>query len=147
MKKSIYLFAAIMFAGGIILTSCESTSQQKVENAEENVSEAKQDLHEAEMDYSAAIHDFRRETDERITTNEKYISDLKLQTENEKKELREERRKKIAELETRNNDMKKRMNEYNDNGKDGWESFKREFNRDMDELGNALNNLTVNNKK
>jgi hypothetical protein len=28
-----------------------------------------------------------------------------------------------------------------------WESFKREFNHDMDELGQALKDLTVDNKK
>ena len=28
-----------------------------------------------------------------------------------------------------------------------WESFKREFNHDMDEIGQALKDLTVDNKK
>lgn len=32
-------------------------------------------------------------------------------------------------------------------GKEKWGTFKTEFNHDMDELGKAFNNLTVNNIK
>jgi hypothetical protein len=39
------------------------------------------------------------------------------------------------------------MKAYKNDADSDWQSFKREFNHDMDELGNAFNNLTVNNKK
>ncbi len=146
MKKTIYFLTATLFASGSIIIGCKP-SVEKVENAEEKVSEAKHDLSESQMDYSEAIQNLRVETDAKIAANEKRINELKAKVENEKIEARAARKEKIAELELKNKEMKKRMDEYNDNGKEGWESFKREFNHDMDELGNALDNLTVNNKK
>lgn len=43
--------------------------------------------------------------------------------------------------------MKKKMDDYNMDGKENWEKFKTEFNHDMDELGQAFKDLTVNNVK
>ena len=76
MKKSICIFAATMFIGGSILTSCKS-STEKIDKAKENVSEAKQDLTKAEKDYSIAIEEFRKETNEKIAANEKNIAECR----------------------------------------------------------------------
>ena len=51
----------------------------------------------------------------------------------------------IDALEERNETLKNKISDYENNQTD-WESFKREFNSDMSELGNALKDLTVNNK-
>ena len=55
--------------------------------------------------------------------------------------------KKIAELEQKNADTQKKLNEYKADSKEKWEMFKSEFNRDMDELGKAFSNMTVKNNK
>jgi len=39
------------------------------------------------------------------------------------------------------------MDDYTEEGKEKWESFKREFNHDMEELRLALMDLTQNNTK
>ena len=52
----------------------------------------------------------------------------------------------IAVLEQKNRDMRARVDAY-EKSQNGWDSFKREFDHDMDELGQALKDLTVNNKK
>lgn len=39
------------------------------------------------------------------------------------------------------------MDEYKADSKEQWDAFKAEFNRDMDELGIALKDLTVKNNK
>ena len=54
--------------------------------------------------------------------------------------------RKISDLEQKNTDMKKKLDEYGMEGKDKWDAFKAEFNHDMDELGKALKDLTVDNK-
>lgn len=41
----------------------------------------------------------------------------------------------------------KRRSIYYEKSQSDWETFKREYNHDMDELGNALKDLTVDNKK
>ena len=54
---------------------------------------------------------------------------------------------KIAKLEMKNTDMKKRLADNNSENKENWENFKTEFNRDMDELGVAIKDFTIKNKK
>jgi len=39
------------------------------------------------------------------------------------------------------------MDDYKQDGKENWEKFKAEFNHDMDELGKAFKDLTINNIK
>ena len=39
------------------------------------------------------------------------------------------------------------MDDYKETGKENWLIFKMEFNRDMDELGQAFKDLTVKNVK
>ena len=54
--------------------------------------------------------------------------------------------KKIANLEKENRFMKGRLEAY-EKSQSNWESFKREFNHDIDAIGQALNDLTVDNKR
>ena len=53
----------------------------------------------------------------------------------------------VDALEQKNKDLKNRMDAYGANTQSDWDSFKREFNHDMDALGQAFKDLTVNNKK
>ena len=46
-------------------------------------------------------------------------------------------RKRIDTLEKQNNDLKTKIETY-DQSQSNWESFKREFNHDMDELGKSF---------
>ena len=52
---------------------------------------------------------------------------------------------KIDLLEQQNKNMTARIEAYTKTQSD-WEEFKREFNHDMDQLGEALKDITVNNK-
>ena len=65
----------------------------------------------------------------------------------DKKQAKAEYKEKIAKLEQKNTDMKRRMDDYKSDSQEQWESFQREFNHDMDELGNSLKDLTKNNTK
>jgi hypothetical protein len=55
--------------------------------------------------------------------------------------------KKIDALEQKNKELKVKLSEYKDSGKNAWEQFKSEFSHDMDALGAALKDFTVDNKK
>jgi chromosome segregation ATPase len=146
MRKSILAFAACTFITGAIFTSC-NTPAKKVENAQGNVIEANKDLDQANKEYLADIENYRKETANRIAANDQTIVELKAKIEHQKKAVRAEYRKKIAELEQKNSEMKKKMESYKEEGKDKWEVFKAEFNHDMDELGKAFKDLTVKNVK
>lgn len=64
-----------------------------------------------------------------------------------KKEAEIEYEKIINDLERKNDDLKAKISTYKDNSKDAWESFKREFSHDMEELGESLKDLSENNVK
>ena len=146
MKRTILKIAAITFTIGAILTGC-STPAEKVEKAEANVVDANKDLNKAQEEYLADIENCRKETANKISTNEQSMTEFKARIEHEKKKVKGEYKKEIAELEQKNSDMKKKMDDYKADGKENWEKFKAEFNHDMDELVKAFKDLTVKNLK
>lgn len=144
MRKSILLVTVLLFAMGVLFTNCNSPSQ-KVENAETNAAEAQEDLDQARQDYLEDVEVYKKQTAEKIAANNKSIADFNARIETEKAEAKAEYKLKIAELEKKNSDMQKKLDDYKVESKDQWETFKSEFNRDMDQLGNALQDLTVKN--
>ncbi len=145
-SKINYLISLIVIIGITTISSCKSP-EQKVEDAAENVVEEQKDLNKAEEDYATEVANFRNETNDRITANEVLIADFKSRMKEEKGEAKAEYDRQVNALEEKNSAMKKRMNDYKDDSASNWQSFKNEFNHDMDALGNALKDLTENNKK
>lgn len=144
MKKSIIVSILFMFA--VIVGACSSPTE-KVEDAKTDVVEANKELDEANAEYVADMEKYRTETAEKITANEVIIQDLNTRIASQKKDTQVEYKQKVAELEQKNMEMKKKMDDYKQDGKENWEKFKTEFNRDMDELGKAFKDLTVKNVK
>jgi len=155
MKKNIFAFTFItILSSGIIFSSCQS-SAEKVENAQENVKDANESLQTAQKDSNiAAIKTanaeewkaFKAASELKIDNNKIRIDELKIKMNSTGKTLDEVYEKRIDSLKERNADLRTRMNKY-ETGKTDWESFKSEFNRDMDGLGKALKEFTVSNKK
>jgi len=146
MKNKIFKTAVLIFIVGAILTSCE-TSAEKVAKAEINLNQANKDLDEAQEEYVADIESYRKETDEKITTNEKSIAEFEARIANEKKEAKDDYNKKITTLQQKDIDMKKRMDDYKADGKENWELFKADFTKGMDEIGESLRDLTSKHSK
>lgn len=154
MKTSIISLAAIVAIAGTISTGCESNTEKK-EAAHEDVLDAKQDLSEAQNNLNNETYnqakaqewaEFKLETEKKIESNEARITSLKKANQRTGKTFDEIYEKRIEALEQKNKDLKSRIDGY-DKSKADWESFKREWNHDMDELGKALKDITVNNKK
>ena len=146
MKKSIFTIALTTIIAGTLITSCNS-STEKVEDAAVKVDQAAEDLTKAKEAFDAEYTKFKSESEQRMLDNDNQISELKASKEKMKKEAKEDYDKAIADLEQKNSNMRIKMNEYKEEGNDKWESFKREFNHDMDELGQSLKDLTKNNTK
>lgn len=146
MKKTI-LILAIASTVIIATTSSCNSSTEKVEDAAVKVENASEDLAKAKEEFNLEYNKFKLESDQRTIENDKLIADLKIQKSKIKKEAKAEYDKKIADLETRNSNLKQKLTDYKEEGKDKWESFKIEFNHDMDELGKALTDFTNSNTK
>ena len=64
-----------------------------------------------------------------------------------KQVARDNYNKKIEMLEKRNNELKAKLESLQDRTAEEWNEFKKEFNHDMSELGEAFEDLTKNNVK
>ncbi len=153
MKKTIIKISiAALLIGGTVFTGCQS-SDAKIKAAEEKVEKAKLALEEAQKEADAklikAANDqewisFKPAAEEKIKANEIRIAELKAAKKEPGKTFDGVYEKRIDALEQQNKDLQARIDAYDKNHSD-WETFKREFNHDMDELGDALRDLTVDN--
>ncbi|TDE44422.1 hypothetical protein E0I26_08630 [Flavobacterium rhamnosiphilum] len=153
MKKTLFTLAITTFMAGTILTGCQNSSKKEeaaldnVEDARENLDDAKEELTDARKAATQEEWDaFRESTTATIAQNEMRIAEMKASMKKTGKSIDEEYAKKIVDLERKNNEIKAKIQTYKNNANSDWESFKQEYNRDMDELGQALKNLTVDNK-
>ncbi|MFO7668649.1 MAG: hypothetical protein R6W31_03235 [Bacteroidales bacterium] len=151
MKNSILFLSGILFLSVTIPYGCQP-SATKMEAAEDQVQEDRKDLAESKADLYRATQDsifnyqqFKIDADQKIIAQEKKIADLKARIENESKEVNDDYNKKLAELENKNSELKKKLADYEDDGQDKWKDFKKEFDHDMDNLGKAYKDLTVDN--
>ncbi|MFA9212973.1 MAG: hypothetical protein ACEQSR_03900 [Candidatus Methylacidiphilales bacterium] len=88
---------------------------------------------------------FKNETDLKLNNSDAQIKVLR--GKNIKFENKNKFEKQTKELEQKNNDLRKRMNDYNEERKLIWEKFKLEINHDIDEIGIELKDITINNTK
>lgn len=160
MKQIKKKLAYSMLLAGIFANGCTSKSE-KVTDAKENVKQAeaeaikadaevdaaKQQLVDANQDYIKEYEDYKIETNEKLLANQKSIKEFNARIEKDKTAAKAEYKAKIEALDRKNTDMKKKLDNFKANSKEDWQKFKDEFNHDMDELGNAFRDLTVNNKK
>jgi chromosome segregation ATPase len=155
MKKPTFQFAIIaMIVSGVFITSCQTPSE-KVADAKANVVAAKEDLKDMQKEASTAAMEeanneewqlFKMESEAKIRENEVSITQLKAKMKTSGKNLDSMFEKNIEALEEKNKSLNAKIESYDKNRSD-WEAFKREFNHDMEEFGNAFKDLTVNNKK
>jgi len=146
MKKTVLVVAIAMFLISSVFTACKS-NEQKVEDAQDKVENANSDLDDANLEYYKEIEAYRKETADKIAANEQITIEFNKRIELEKLDAQAEYKLKIKELEQQNTDLEKRMADYKESGKENWEKFKKEFNKDMEELGKAFKDLTVKNTK
>jgi dynactin complex subunit len=116
------------------------------ENSEKSKQEIRDNIEENEA-YKLELDEYRFRIAEQITTNENSIIAFRSRIASQKKEARADYEKKINDLNNKNTDLKMRLDAFNADNKESWELFKVEFGRDMDELGNALRDFTINSQK
>ena len=154
MKKSILVLTMATVMVASVFTSCKSNTE-KEEDAKENVQDAKENLEDVTEDINndaitkandAEWQTFKAEANKTITENEARIVELKKAINKPGTTFDATYKKNIEVLEDRNAALKTKISNYENNQTD-WASFKREFESDMTEIGSALKDLTVNNKK
>lgn len=138
-------FSLIGLMVGVGVIGCDS-SEKRVQDAKVQVDDAKKNLSEVRKDVAVWQNDewlrYKGEVSERINRNEIRINELRAKAPRSGKTAIETYNQRIAELEQRNNALTSRLTGYKDEGKEKWETFKTDFNREADEFGKALNDFT-----
>lgn len=145
MKKIIFTITTSIMLTGAIFTSC-NTAAEKVDKAEDKSIKADEDYNSAKEEYLTDVENFRKETNLKIEANKQMIADFNVKIASSKKDAKAYYVEQIAILEQKNIAMKQKMDTYQETGKDNWETFKTEFNKDMNDLGEAFKNFTVKNE-
>ena len=153
MKKTILSLALLTMTAGTVLVGCKDASKEENE-AKENVQEAKSDLDDAKVELSEARRAateqewkaFKDSTNTAISKNEIHIAEMKADLKKTGKTIDAEYQKKIDELEMKNKEIKSKLEMYKNDANSDWQSFKKEYRHDMDDLGESLRNFTVKNK-
>ena len=154
MNKTILFLAITTFIVGTTLVGCKSStkeeieSREKVDVAEQNLEDAKDSLVVAKKAATAEEwQTFKDQRDSAISYNEAKIADLKQQMQRTGRSVDAKYQKNIDLLEQKNRELKVKADTYKNDANSDWQSFKREFNHDMEEIGQAFRDVTVDNKK
>lgn len=154
MKKSIFTLAVLIFVAGTLMMSCKSStkeekdSQEKVQDAKANLRDATDSLVVAKKAATdEELNAFKEETDSVINDNKTRIAELKLKIKKTGESIDAKYQKNIDTLEQKNKDLKVKIDTYKNGADSDWQSFKKEFNHDMDGIGQAFKDLTVDNNK
>ena len=84
--------------------------------------------------------------EEKISSYERTIAELKTKIAKETKENIVKYEKTLTDLEQKASEIKKKVHEYKEEGKDKLAAYNDKFNHDLDELGKALKNFVVKSK-
>jgi hypothetical protein len=136
MKNAILI---LLILTGTIFTSCKSAAQRETA-AKENVVEARQDLKDTKIDNANEWIVFKAESEAKILDNEKRIDELKVKMNKPGNTFDGLYRTRIEKLEAKNVELKSRIKNYDGNQTE-WKTFKNDFNRDMNEIGNNIKDL------
>lgn len=155
MKKSLYTITiATTFLAASLLGSCQS-AEDKEKAALDKVENAQKDLDAAKLVADSAAQKvaqqeewvaFKTNAEATIADNNVRIVELRAQKKKPGKTFDKAFEERITQLEKQNGELQAKIDKY-EKENSNWESFKTEFNHDMNEVAEALRDLTVDNKK
>ena len=126
---------------GSILSGYSFPQGQTKAGIKENDKKAGQGLKKIQSDTLSEWQQFKIDAQVKIDANEKKIEGFKADMKTEGKKVKASYKKEVVVLETKNNELKKKLSEYKYDGKVKWEEFKQGFNHDMDVVGTSIKNF------
>ena len=146
MKKSNLIRIALSFILLVFSVSC-NTQEEKVDKAADDVQDKKEELQKAREDYEREVSEYRQSVQADIDYNKELIAKMKEERVVAKEEEIKARNERIEALQERNNELEGRMAAFKSDSRENWQEFKREFNNDMKELGDAFRDIGKDNVK
>jgi outer membrane murein-binding lipoprotein Lpp len=137
MKTKYFILASLLLIAGSLFTGCNNNR----ENAKDNVKQANQDMIDAQAQFDKDWQQFKSDVELRINANQQKIDDLKAAMKTTSAKFKAKYENEVLTLEQKNIELKKKLNDFKYEGKSNWEEFKVTFNKDMDTVSNALNDI------
>jgi hypothetical protein len=142
MKESLALVRRGVIAGILLcatLTGCTGSEEPDFTRDQSEQQDKKEKI--SNMEYRSEVDHFREEAADRVSDNERRITDLYAEAADLKPTVRKAYGEKIMKLEDQNRSLKTRMDAYKANDKQDWRQFKFEFETDMDQLVESIKAL------
>lgn len=137
MKNKYFILAVILLIAGIFFTGCDNTR----DGAKDDVEQANQDMIDAQNQFDKEWQQFKSDAEKRINENEQKIADFKAAMKTTTAKFKAKYENEVLTLEQNNIQLRKKLNEYKYEGKNNWEEFKRDFNREVDMVVDSLNDI------
>lgn len=149
MSKNIFKAIVFVFIAAT-LGSCTNSPEQKAQNVEEAKTDlvvAKQELQQARLDSMKEYLNFKEASERKLKDNDAQIATLKYQIKSQKTEMQMDYNKQLEVLTQKNENLKTGIRNYKESTKEKWETFKMNFNVDLDSLGKTISMMSQKNKK
>jgi Ni/Co efflux regulator RcnB len=150
MKKLVLSLALVAFMAGTLSTSFGQVPDKQSVKARENLKEEKKDVVVAKKDLKVAQKDsiseyqkLTKESEVKFKSNEKCITDLRAAITKSNSKAQATNQKKVSLLEEKNNNLRKELADYKVLGQTQFNTFKTEFNRDLDQLAKELKDFKI----
>ncbi len=142
MDKVIFNLAVtlILTAGTIFFSGCNSSD--KTESTDTTTEEVANDVDQTADEWTT----YKTDIEVRIDKNNAKIAELREKMKTSGKTMDKMHQERIDNLEKRNNELKAKLDAYTKDDSN-WESFKNEFNHDMEELEKSLEDIGKDNVK
>lgn len=137
MRNKYFILAIFLLITGSVFTGCENNQN----TAKEEVKKANQEMIDAQAKFEKEWQQFKSNTELKINANQKQIDDFKAAMKTTSAKFKAKYENQVLMLEQNNIELKKKLNDYKYAGKDNWEKFKMDFNREVDTIIVALNEI------
>lgn len=142
MKKEILKHLTVTgFANNTDLSNCEALENElneakaRLKLAKKDVKDAKQKLNQG---LEEVINKMESQKEELEETQSNLVNDSESSSTSNMENIKSKYDEAMVALELRKNKIKKKIEEYNAEGSENWNSFKNKLNHDLEELGTAL---------
>lgn len=116
-----------------------NTDMDKITKAVEHLTS------DSQATYSDEWQQFKSTSERRIRANENGIAAFKEKLDKSGAKMKTKYNKEIVNLEKETRLMRKKLEDYKNDGSGAWSDFKRGFNNELDKLGKAVRDLTSDN--
>jgi hypothetical protein len=101
------------------------------------------DIDNPDGEYLTDIENYKKKASDKIAVNYRNMTEFRARLVIEESKTREDFAYAISKYEQKTNELKIRLSEYRVSEKNEWESFKRKFDRDLNELHQWFAQLTI----